>query len=221
MALLIFDYDGTLYDSMKVFGPAFRYCWDKVAGDGHLPQRRWTDKDIEIFLGGNADDMWRIAAPDAKEEIKADFHRYMKEEGERQIAAGKATLFPGVIDMLRALKDEGHTLLILSNCMSTFMDRQRNRFHLDDYFSGYTCAGDYGWQPKENLAGSLLAKYKMPAIVIGDRKNDRDGAKKNHLPFIACTYGYGNKKEWQDADAFASAPADIPKCIHTLLSTSS
>ena len=56
---VIFDYDGTLHNSTRIYADAFRQVYDRMVYDGVAPKRQFTDDEITIWLGYSAQDMWQ------------------------------------------------------------------------------------------------------------------------------------------------------------------
>ena len=56
---------------------------------------------------------------------------------------------------------------------------------------------------------------KQEAVMIGDRKHDILGARKNHLESVGVLYGYGSKEELEQAGAslLVSTPLDLLKIL--------
>lgn len=48
---VFFDYDGTLHDTMALYGPAFRAACAWLSKEGWLERRTYADADIACWLG--------------------------------------------------------------------------------------------------------------------------------------------------------------------------
>ena len=48
---VFFDYDGTLHDSMRLYGPAFRRVYAALVAEGWAEPRAFSDKEIASWLG--------------------------------------------------------------------------------------------------------------------------------------------------------------------------
>ena len=55
-------------------------------------------------------------------------------------------------------------------------------------------------------------------VMVGDRFHDGEVAMKANIPFIGCTYGFGDDEELAMASACVSAPKDIPSAVREVLS---
>ena len=48
---LLFDYDGTLHETMRIYGPAFRMACEDLAARGLIEPRHDSDAEIAAWLG--------------------------------------------------------------------------------------------------------------------------------------------------------------------------
>ena len=68
--ILIFDYDGTCYETLGIYGEAVRKA-EKWANDrGYYASHSSEDRFLRKYLGVNAGDMWEEFMPDAPEDIR-------------------------------------------------------------------------------------------------------------------------------------------------------
>ena len=115
MANLIFDYDGTLHQSMKTYAPAFRSTCKWLFDNGYMAEKEFSDKEISYWLGFNSTDMWSRFLPDAAPEIREKARVMLGEDMGARIEKGEGALFPHTEEVLADLKRSGHTLIFLSN----------------------------------------------------------------------------------------------------------
>lgn len=217
MACVIFDYDGTLHQCIRIYAPAFRLAYRQMVADGQAPERTWSDRELEQWLGYPAGEMWDRFAPQLPRELTQRYSRLIEEEMLRLARQGQARLYPGTEEALDALTEAGHTLILLSNCGRDYLEAHRRCFALDTWFRGFYCAGDYGWIPKEAIFPHIRSRFPGPFAVVGDRHQDLSLARSHGLPFVGCTYGYALPGELEGADALAAAPRDIPGALAGLL----
>lgn len=214
MANIIFDYDGTLHDCIKIYAPAFRKAYDHLVYTGLVHQKSYTDYEISKWLGFSAKDMWDNFAPHISEKEKTFCSQIIGDEMLRLIKNGQAQLYPNVETMLQGLLQKRHNLIFLSNCKHSYMQIHREYFKLEKYFSDFYCAEDYNWKPKYEIFNIIKDKYNEEFIVVGDRFHDIDIAKRHGLKSIGCIYGYGCLDELKNATAIAKSPMDILQIIN-------
>ncbi len=216
--LLIFDHDGTLHDSMGIFGPGMRDGFDWLLQKGYPDLRDTTDQKISTFLGMNSLDVWKdllgdLATPELSEEVAA----VVGEGIEAHLIAGDSRWFEGVDTALDALKAEGYRMVILSNCEIHLRQIYWEHFQIGRWFDKFYDCESYGFLPKTQIILQILADYPgYDAVMIGDRASDFDCAKAAGIPFVGCTYGFGTPEEVEGADAIAASPAELAETIRSL-----
>ena len=76
---VIFDYDGTLHNSTRIYADAFRQVYERMVYDGVAPKRQFTDDEITMWLGYSAQDTWNAFMPELS---MRDQMYYSKEIGQ-------------------------------------------------------------------------------------------------------------------------------------------
>ena len=215
---VFFDFDGTLHDSMAIYGPAFRKAYAWLVSEGHMLPQEFTDEWIGRWLGWTTEAMWTTFAPNLPEAIWRQAAEIVGNEMDRLAEEGKARLFPGVPEMLDELCSDGYELAFISNCRTRYCEVHRAMFGLDTWFDVYYCAEDFGEMPKWQIYQQVAERHAVPRVMVGDRFHDGEVAMKANIPFIGCTYGFGDDEELAMASACVSAPKDIPSAVREVLS---
>ncbi len=213
---VIFDYDGTLHDCLAIYAPAFRAVHEDLVERGISQPRVYSDEEIGSFLGLNPFDMWTSYNPaltdGQREELIDSVARHMEES----VHAGKARLYPGILEQLQMLKDDGYTLIFLSNCKDAYMRLHRETFGLDRYFSAYYTAEGCDNIPKHEIFELFADDFDRDYVVVGDRFHDLDIARRHSLPSVGCAYGYGAADELADASVLIDSPDGIAEAVRSL-----
>ena len=216
MANLIFDYDGTLHNGVKIYAPAFRLAYERLVSLGFAKPQEWTEEEISHWMGYTPEGMWDTFMPDlAKEEKDASSKLIEREMGER-IRRGKAQLYEGAEETLAALKEAGYTLLFLSNCTTSYMNDHRKAFNLDRFFEDFYCGEDFAYIPKYEIFKTIREQHPGEYAVIGDRGKDLEIAVHHGLPSIGCTYGYAQEGELDKASKLCKDVREIPELLKEL-----
>lgn len=217
MANLIFDYDGTIHQSMKTYAPAFRNTCKWLSDNEYIAEKKYTDKEISYWLGFNSTDMWGTFQPDLQPEIREKARVMLGEDMARRVENGEGALFPNTEKVLTELKNQGHTLIFLSNCRVHYMERHSRVFGLDRFFDYFYCCEEYGFIPKYQIFRLFSLQHKGQYIVIGDRFHDIDTATQNGLKSIGCGYGYSTDGELDKADIVVNDITEIPSAVEKLI----
>ena len=185
MGILIFDFDGTIHDSMCIYAPAVRACQKEYAARGLLPDREVSDAEIRSYLGLTTAQMWQAFAPHLSKEQREEGGQYIYREMSRLARAGNARLYDGAVCMLQELRAQGHRLVFLSNCSEAYMKLHQEVFGLDHIFHEMYCAGQFDWESKPQIVRRLIPAWRQAAdragckeplviISIGDRYTDME-----------------------------------------------
>ncbi len=211
---LIFDYDGTIHDTARLYGKAFRSACARLAEEGLLPAREYDDAYASQFIGMTPPDMWQAFAPQLPLRIREEAGRRIGEAMDEMTLAGEAHLYPGTAETLTALKEAGYNMVILSNCRASYMRAHRQAFRLEQWFADFYCAEEHGYQPKEKTFPLIRKDHPDSSyIVIGDRASDFRVGETHGLPVIGCAYGFGSAEELAACDRVIGSPAELPAAI--------
>lgn len=192
---LLFDYDGTLHETMRIYGPAFRMACEDLAARGLIEPRHDSDAEIAVWLGFSTPEMWRRFLPELPQPEKERSSRMIGGEMLRLVRAGQAALYPQAEATLAALKARGHTLILLSNCRRAYLQAHVQTFGLDRFFTACYCCEEFGDIPKYDSFPKIRARWPGDYVVIGDRFFDLEVAVRHDLPSVGCLYGYGSAEE--------------------------
>lgn len=216
MANLIFDYDGTIHNSMKTYAPAFRKTIKWLSDNGYTEEREYSDNEISYWLGFNSTDMWNAFMPGLDAEIKEKARSILGRDMAQRIRNGEGELYPHTEETLEKLRSAGHTLIFLSNCRIRYMELHKSVFGLDRFFDYFYCCEEFDFLPKYQIFRLFSLQHKGKFIVIGDRFHDIETAVKNGLSSIGCKYGYGSPEELSSADLTVDSIDDLPNAIDAL-----
>ena len=216
MADLIFDYDGTVHESMRTYAPAFRDTMKWLSDKGYIEPKEYADSEISRWLGFNSTDMWGQFHPELDAEIRERARKMLGENMAERLDNGEGALFAGTEDMLDKLKKADHTLIFLSNCRIHYMERAKRVFKLDKWFDYYYCCEEFDFIPKHEIFRIFAPRHNGQFIVIGDRFHDIETAAQNGLRSIGCGYGYGSHEELSKADIIVEKISDIPDAVEKL-----
>lgn len=217
MANLIFDYDGTLHQSMLTYAPAFRATCKMLADKGYMAEREFADEEISYWLGFNSTDMWNNFLPDVPADVRENARIFLGQDMGQRVENGEGALYPHAEEVLAELKSQGHNLIFLSNCRVKYMERHSRVFGLHRFFDYFYCCEEFDFIPKYQIFRLFSLQHKGEFIVIGDRFHDIETAEKNGLKSIGCGYGYGKKVELSAADIIVDDITEIPQAVKNLL----
>ena len=196
---LIFDIDGTLWDSRSLVAEGYNLQL-KDEGLEHL----FVNAEMLRPLFGKV--MTEIAdvllAPIPVPERYDVLERCMEREN-RYLAENECKIgYPKVKETLEALA-ENHRLFIVSNRQCGYPELCMDKLGISHLFEGHMCFGDTGTCKGETIR-TLMNKHNISsACYIGDTLGDMEAADLAGLPFIHCTFGFGEvSHSWKAIDSF-------------------
>ncbi len=213
MTNLLFDYDGTLHNSIKIYAPAFRTAYNYLVDNGFADAKEFTEREISYWLGYTADDMWKSFLPSLPEEEKRNCSAIIAKEMIILINKGMAELYPQAENILQKLKAIGYNPIFLSNCKRAYMEAHVRQFRLHRFFSDFYCSEDFGFIAKYKIFESVKEHWPGDFIVIGDRFHDMEIAEKFNLISVGCTYGFGIAEELKNATWRIDKLSDLLKLL--------
>lgn len=196
--VIFFDLDGTITDSGDGIKNSASYALNKFGIS--VPDKSELNKFIGPPLIGSFMNYYGMSHEDA--DLAVTYYReYYSVKG-----IYENTLYNGVTDMLKALKDAGKTIVLATSKPEIYANLILRHFGIDKYFS-YVCGAemDHRRTDKHEVIEYALETADVAdrsrVIMIGDRHHDIDGAKKASLRSVGVTYGYGSSDELKNAGA--------------------
>lgn len=210
MALIIFDIDGTLLQTDLVTVPAVQRT---LAAYGLPPADpamivSFFGRPVEQYLDWLAEQCPR----DKAQEIVEATNRL-----ELELVGKEGKLYPAVREALDTLRARGHTLAICSNGPEDYVEEFLRTHRMAGFFTAVRTRGNRYPGKKEMIREVMDAVPARPVIVVGDREDDISAAHQNGASAIAACYGFGNEKEWREADARVENAQEITTKVDTLL----
>lgn len=183
--LLIFDWDGTLSDSLYRIAHCLRLASSEVG----LPVPSIeAAKDI---VGLGLYDALELLFPGiAREQIHAlrdCYARHFVLEDKVPCA-----FYPGVIETLEQLRDKGYLLAIATGKTRKGMDRALQSTALEGFFHSTRTADETASKPNPKMLHALLEEFSLSAadaVMIGDTEYDMKMAHSIQMPRVAVSYG--------------------------------
>lgn len=196
---ILFDLDGTLTDS----GEGIINCAILALEHFGLPI---PDREaLRVFVGPPLHETFikfGVPADKADEAVAVYRSRYVP------IGMFENTPYPGIRELLDALKKQGHKLYVATSKPEWMAQEILKKFQLDSYFD-LICGAtmDTSRTEKSQVIAYLLEQTGdvSHAIMVGDTKYDVIGASAHSIPTIGVSWGYGTVEDMQSAGAAAIA----------------
>lgn len=200
MKALIFDIDGTLWDSRSLVAEGYnlQLC---AEGYSHLCV---TAEDLKPLFGKVMTDIAdAILATVPESERYALMERCMDTEN-RYLAENPCHIgYPGIRETMEALAKK-YRLFIVSNAQCGYPELCIEKLGLGDFIEGHMCFGDTGTSKGQTIR-TLMARHNITdAVYIGDTQGDYEATVEAGIPFIWASYGFGTPEKWdRKIDSFS------------------
>jgi phosphoglycolate phosphatase len=206
--LLIFDWDGTLMDSIGTIVACMHATVEEL-GLPTLPEDA-----IRATIGLGLRDTMDGLYPDGDEDL---YHRVVEAYRRRWLGgfSDGQTMFPGARETLATLADRGHWLAVATGKSRVGLDRDLDRTGARDLFLATRTVSESAPKPSPGMILDILDELGAePAetLVIGDTTHDLDMAANAATPAVAVTSGSHRREELATREPLAILPgvADLP-----------
>lgn len=207
--LTLFDLDGTLVDSAPGIHASIRVA----AAELGLPEP--TAEQLTAVVGPPLQDgfatLFGLEGPDVDRAVAAYRAHYTAG------AMFDAPVYPGVPELLAALRADGQLLAVATSKPATFAERILEHAGLRDAFAGVHGATlDGRVRHKQQVVGLALGAHpgERP-VLVGDRAQDVVGARVHGLPCVGAGWGPARPGELEQAGAavVVAHPGDVPAAL--------
>lgn len=193
---ILFDLDGTLTDPKVGITKSVQYALR--AFDIHVDDLN----QLNLFIG-----------PPLLESFK-HYYAFNDTESKRAIELYREyfsaygmlenEIYPGVATMLQQLREQGVRLFVATSKPTIYAIPILEHFQIASYFDHIVGSELDGTRSdKAEVIRHLLDNHHIDiasSVMIGDRKHDIIGARKNGMDSVAVGYGYGSKEELEESN---------------------
>ncbi|MCW2682667.1 MAG: family hydrolase [Blastococcus sp.] len=210
--IAVVDVDGTLVDSNYQHAIAW-YRSLRSLGETYPIWR------IHRLIGMGGDQLLPTLAGDEVEERIGDEARE-RQGKEIDALLDEIAPLPGARDLLLAIKERGHRLVLASSGQQRHVDFALDLLDARGIADGWTSSADAdATKPAPDLLQVALEKLgaapDAPSVMIGDSVFDVEAAKNAGMPTIALRSGGFGDDELRDAGAVAiyDTPGDLAAAL--------
>ncbi|MBO5529517.1 MAG: HAD family hydrolase [Bacilli bacterium] len=183
---LIFDLDGTLWDSTLQVTEAWNIVGKTYFGPGYSLSHalvcslmgKTMSEIATVLLPKDAD-------PDVAQSFVSDCFAFENE----YLFSHPGTLYPSEIESLRALSTV-YDLYIVSNCQAGYIENYL-KIVPNGLFSGHMCWSDTKDEKAVTIRALMTSRHIVEALYVGDTEKDELASHKARIPFIHASYGFG------------------------------
>lgn len=211
---ILFDLDGTITESGPGIMNSVAYALEKMG---------YEEKDrekLKRFIGPPLTDSmmkyYGMSEEDAAKAVRY-YREYYTEKG-----IFENSVYDGFDESIKRLKEQGLILAVATSKPEPFARRIAEHF---EFTGDYACVCG-ATMDEARIRKADVIRYalntlgiteeeKHQVLMVGDREHDVLGAKENGLSCMGVLYGYGDRKELEEAgaDYIAKTTAEVAEII--------
>ncbi len=180
--LIIFDWDGTLFDSVGQIVDSLMYAAKQF-------DQPLTNEDAKSIIGLGLPEVAKILFPKVPE-LHTDI---LKSYGDHYVANSKTDVwFDGVSELLTDLKNQDIKLAVATGKSRRGLDRVLNQTGSVDLFDVTRAASETRSKPDPLMLAEILQHtgvHAENAIMVGDTSYDLEMARNIAMPRVGVSYG--------------------------------
>ena len=185
---LIFDIDGTLWDSRALVAEGYNIQL-RQEGLDHLCVDAETLKSLFGKVMTQIADQIFASIPVPERYTLMD--RCMNRENQYLQENPCEIGYPNVAQTLKALCTN-HRLFIVSNSQRGYPELCMEKLGIAPYITGHLCFGDTGTSKGQTIR-ELMKRHRIDnCAYIGDTQGDYEATLEAGIPFIWASYGFGS-----------------------------
>lgn len=194
MDSIIFDLDGTLWDSRETVVLA----WNKAIEQNDKIDHTLTKQHLKETMGLQMHEIMQKLFPHLNVEVHNEIIQSCGEiEGEFLSERG-GILYDNLEAVLGALSEK-YRLYIVSNCQEGYIEAFYAYHGLEKYFQDFENPGRTGLSKGENIKLIMERNGLEAPVYVGDTAGDRKAAKDAGIPFVYAKYGFGDVEDYDYA----------------------
>lgn len=183
---IIFDLDGTLWDSAKGVVQAWNEIIEALPDKDHLV----TIDEMYQLMGKPMDEIAALLFPNMELSRREEVMEQCCNRENNYLRKVGGILFPDLEETLKKLQKE-YDLYIVSNCQVGYIEAFLEYYHFEKYFKDTENFGNTGKLKAYNIKLVVGRNHIDKAVYVGDTQGDYDAAKEAGIPFIHAAYGFG------------------------------
>ena len=205
---VIFDMDGTLFQTNLILEPALEATFEQLRQKGQWNGLTPIEKYREI-MGVPLPVVWETLCPEHTVEIRAESNRLFQLALIEQITSGNGALYDEVESTLEKLSNI-YPLFIASNGQTAYLQAIAETYNLTRWIKGIYSIDLVTSGNKSELVSIILRENALSTgYVIGDRSSDINAAFDNHLISIGVRFDFSQEAELEKANYIVNQFGEI------------
>ncbi len=189
--IVIFDWDGTLCDSVEQIVQAMQTAAEDC--DLPVPEADAVRHIIGLSLVTAMPLLFPGSSAAQQEAMQAAYARCY-----RALDPGPATLHEGALETLDWLRASGFEVAVATGKSRRGLDRVLQGLGLEGYFHSTRCADETRSKPHPLMLEEILlerGKAAHSALMVGDSEYDLEMARRLGMPSVGVTFGVHSREQ--------------------------
>jgi len=206
---IIFDLDGTLWDSRKPITEAWNIILKKHP---EIVREPITEDDLNSCMGLPMYDIAAKLFPGEEVKVRNDLMDELCLFENDYLAEVGGCLYPQLSETLEKLSTR-YPLFIVSNCQDGYIESFLSAHFMSDFFKDTECWGRT-FLPKGESNKILMERNELKnPVYVGDTDGDAQSAIDAGIDFIFARYGFGDVSEDRRIDVVDSFAELVKKLM--------
>ena len=187
MDSIIFDVDGTLWDSTKSVAES----WNKAIREHSSLNLTLEPVSLSRVFGKTMTEIADTLFPDLSVKERMELLDVCFDEENRYLEDHPGILYPDVVRTIKELS-LSCPLYIVSNCQCGYIEVMLRTTGLAPYIRDHLCFGETQVPKCETIRMLIERNNLQSPVYVGDTQGDADSCKTAGIPFIFAEYGFGD-----------------------------
>ncbi|MCR5153316.1 MAG: HAD family hydrolase [Lachnospiraceae bacterium] len=188
---LIFDLDGTLWDTTEVAAK----IWQEIAGDYPQTNTKVDKAKLRSLYGLPLKDISHALFTDIPEKLAEEIVSRCVVEQCPYLEKHGAILMGDIEGVFKKLSEK-YRLFIISNCEDGYIQSFLKAYDLSSLITDFDCPGMSGFLKADNIKRMVKKHGLKSPVYVGDTKGDMEAAKEAGVSFAFAAYGFGSASEY-------------------------
>ena len=187
MDSIIFDVDGTLWDSTD----SVARSWNLAIKENSSLDLTITENALQQVFGKTMTEIADTLFSRLPEKERIKLLEVCFQYENRYLETHPGKLYDGVTDTLAVLSGQ-YPLFIVSNCQKGYIEVLLRTCSLEPFIKDHLCFGETQTSKGQTILTLMKRNGLKNPVYVGDTRGDADACAEAGIPFIFAGYGFGD-----------------------------
>lgn len=187
MDSIIFDVDGTLWDSTD----SVARSWNLAIQENSSLDLTITENALQQVFGKTMTEIADTLFSRLPEKERIKLLEVCFQYENRYLETHPGKLYDGVTDTLAVLSGQ-YPLFIVSNCQKGYIEVLLRTCSLEPFIKDHLCFGETQTSKGQTILSLMKRNGLKNPVYVGDTRGDADACAEAGIPFIFAGYGFGD-----------------------------